>query len=179
MRFAAFFLVVLMTLLSSARAETAHDFAFTSIDGEALPLSEFKGQVVLVVNTASRCGFTPQYDGLQELYDTYRDDGFIVLGVPSNDFGAQEPGQAEEIKAFCAVNFSITFPMTDKTYVKGEAAHPFYQWAADELGLLAKPRWNFHKYLIGRDGRLLDWFSSPTSPSSSKLRRAVESALAG
>lgn len=170
-------MVLLMPLMSSARAETAHDFSFTAIDGGDLPLSGFKGQVLLVVNTASRCGFTSQYDDLQDLYETYKEDGLVVLGVPSNDFGGQEPGQVDEIKEFCEVNFNITFPMTDKTKVKGEMAHPFYQWAASELGIIAKPRWNFHKYLIGRDGRLIDWFSSPTRPSSSKMRNAVEAAL--
>jgi len=179
MRLLICFMVVLMTLFSSALAQTAHDFSFTAIEGGDLPLSNYKGEVVLVVNTASRCGFTPQYQALQDLYDAYKDKGFVVLGVPSNDFGAQEPGQAEEIKEFCEVNFNITFPMTDKTKVKGSDAHPFYQWAGDELGVMAKPRWNFHKYLIGRDGRLRDWFSSPTNPSSDKMRRAVETALAG
>jgi len=179
MRVAVLFLVLLMTFLSSSRAETAHDFAFTSIDGDDLPLSRFAGQVVLVVNTASQCGFTRQYEDLQAIFEQYRDQGLVVLGVPSNDFGAQEPGSAEEIKNFCAVNFNITFPMTEKTVVKGNAAHPFYRWAADELGGLARPRWNFHKYLIGRDGRLRDWFSSTTKPTSGKLRQAVEAALAG
>jgi len=177
MRFFLLFLVLLMTLISSARAETAHDFSFTAIDGGDLPLGDFEGQVLLVVNTASRCGFTSQYDGLQDLYETYKDKGLVVLGVPSNDFGGQEPGEAEEIKEFCEVNFNITFPMADKTKVKGEMAHPFYRWAADQVGVIAKPRWNFHKYLIGRDGRLIDWFSSPTHPSSGKMRRAVEAAL--
>ncbi len=179
MRILSSFILVLMPLFSSAMAQTAHDFSFTAIEGGALPLSKYKGEVVLVVNTASRCGFTPQYQDLQDLYDAYRDKGLVVLGVPSNDFGGQEPGQAEEIKEFCEVNFNITFPMTDKVKVKGSDAHPFYQWAAGELGVLAKPRWNFHKYLIGRDGRLRDWFSSPTRPSSDKMRRAVDAALAG
>lgn len=177
MRILSSFILVLMPLFSSAMAQTAHDFSFTAIEGGSLPLSKYKGEVVLVVNTASRCGFTPQYQDLQDLYDAYRDKGLVVLGAPSNDFGGQEPGQAEEIKEFCEVNFNITFPMTDKTVVKGQSAHPFYQWAAAELGMMAKPRWNFHKYLIDREGKLVNWFASTTSPQSAKLKKAIEAAL--
>ena len=162
----------------SAQAASAHDFTFTSIDGAPMPLSQYQGQVVLAVNTASACGFTPQYDDLQALYETYQDQGLVVLGIPSNDFGGQEPLSADGIKEFCSVNFNITFPMTDKTVVKGGNAHPFYQWAAEELGMIAKPRWNFHKYLVGRDGQLINWYASTTSPTSSKLKKAVEAALA-
>lgn len=171
--------VLLMGTIMSTQvsAATAHDFEFVAIDGSALPMRDFSGKAVLVVNTASLCGFTPQYKGLQVLWDTYRDQGLVVLGVPSNDFGNQEPGSASEIDSFCEVNFGVTFPMTDKTSVSGSNAHPFYQWAAGELGFFAKPRWNFHKYLVGPDGRLVSWFSSLTSPDSSKLRAAVESAL--
>lgn len=156
---------------------SAYDFAFTSIEGEPLPLSAFEGQVVLVVNTASRCGFTGQYADLQSVWQSYRDRGLVVLGVPSNDFGGQEPGTEAEIKTFCEVNFDVDFPMTAKVKVTGGGAHPFYKWAAQELGALAKPRWNFHKYLIGRDGRLTDWFSTPTAPTSRKVRRAIEAQL--
>ena len=174
-----FFMVMMMFgLAKTATAETAYDFSFTSIDGQAMPLAQFSGKAVLVVNTASACGFTPQYDELQALYDAYRDKGLVVLGVPSNDFGKQEPLTEEGIKEFCEVNFNITFPLTEKEVVKGEDAHPFYRWAAEELGGLAKPRWNFHKYLIGPDGRLRDWFSTTTSPVSSKIRTAVDAALA-
>lgn len=174
-----FFMVMMMFgLAKTATAETAYDFSFTSIDGLPMPLAQFSGKAVLVVNTASACGFTPQYDELQALYDAYRDKGLVVLGVPSNDFGKQEPLTEEGIKEFCEVNFNITFPLTEKEVVKGEDAHPFYRWAAEELGGLAKPRWNFHKYLIGPDGRLRDWFSTTTSPVSSKIRTAVDAALA-
>ena len=165
-------------LAKSTSAATAHDFTFTAIDGTTLPMAQFEGQVVLAVNTASACGFTPQYDDLQKLYETYHDQGLVVLGIPSNDFGRQEPLSAEGIQQFCSVNFNISFPMTDKTVVKGNDAHPFYQWAAEELGMIAKPRWNFHKYLVGRDGQLVTWFASTTSPMSSKLTQAVEDALA-
>ena len=158
-------------------AETAHDFAFTGIDGAPLPLSAYRGKTLLVVNTASRCGFTPQYDSLQKLWTEYRDRGFVVLGVPSNDFGGQEPGNEAQIKEFCTVNFDIDFPMTAKTAVRGEGAHPFYRWAAAQVGLLGVPRWNFHKYLVAPDGRFADWFSTATTPDSGRLRDAVERLL--
>ena len=161
----------------SVAADTAFDFEFDGIDGAPLSMEQFKGQVVLAVNTASACGFTPQYDDLQHLYETYQDQGLVVLGIPSNDFGRQEPLSADGIKEFCEVNFNITFPMTDKTVVKGNDAHPFYLWAADQLGMMAKPRWNFHKYLIGRDGQLITWYASTTSPMSDRVKKAVEKAL--
>lgn len=163
---------------AAATEQKAHDFSFVSIDGEPLALSQYAGKVVLVVNTASRCGFTPQYEGLQSLWERYRGAGLVVLGVPSGDFGGQELATANEIKQFCQVNFEIDFPLTEKTHVKGEAAHPFYAWAATKLGGAAKPRWNFHKYLVGRDGRLVGWFSTATGPSSSRVKQAVEAALA-
>lgn len=165
------------TAKASMSGKTAYDFSFVSIDGKPLPLSTYRGQVILVVNTASLCGFTRQYADLQSLYEKFRDQGLVVLGVPSNDFGNQEPGKEEEIKSFCEINYGIDFPMTEKTRVTGSGVHPFYSWAAEELGTLARPRWNFHKYLVGPDGRLVGWFSTPTSPTSSKVIRAVESQL--
>ena len=165
------------SMVSASPSTTAYDFSFTAIDGNPLLLSSFSGKAILLVNTASRCGFTSQYAELQQLWRRYQDRGLVVLGVPSNDFGDQEPGTNLEIKTFCEVNFDIDFPLTEKVYVKGETAHPFYVWAAEELGVLAKPRWNFHKYLISSDGRLVDWFSSATSPSSTRLTQAVEDVL--
>jgi len=165
---------------ASARAADpagAHAFAFTAIDGGPLPLKDFAGKAVLVVNTASRCGFTPQYEGLQALWEAYRDRGLVVLGVPSNDFGGQEPGSEAEIKQFCEVNFAIDFPMTAKAQVKGADAHPFYVWAGERAGIAGRPRWNFHKYLIGPDGRFVDWFATTTPPSAARLRAAVEAVL--
>jgi glutathione peroxidase len=156
---------------------TAYDFDFVAIDGQPLPLRQFAGKAVLVVNTASMCGYTPQYADLQALWEEYRDRGLVVLGVPSNDFGGQEPGGAEQIKDFCAVNFAVDFPMTDKQAVTGAKAHPFYQWARRELGSAAVPRWNFHKYLVAPDGRLADWFSTSTSPRSERVVKAVEAVL--
>lgn len=161
----------------AATGNNAYDFSFTSIEGERLALSNFSGKVILLVNTASRCGFTPQYEGLQTLWDKYKSQGLVVLGVPSGDFGGQELETSEKIKEFCEVNFSIDFPMTEKTEVTGKQAHPFYAWALKELGAKAKPRWNFHKYLVGKDGQLIDWFSSTTGPSSARIRDAIETAL--
>ncbi|MRG73331.1 redoxin domain-containing protein [Alphaproteobacteria bacterium HT1-32] len=163
---------------SASSAGNAHDFSFTAIEGGTLPLSRFQGKLVMVVNTASQCGFTPQYEGLQTLYEKYQSKGFVVLGVPSNDFGGQEPGTAAEIKEFCETSFAVDFPMADKTAVRGEAAHPFYRWARDEYGALAAPRWNFHKYLVNGDGELVDWFSTATEPGSSRIARRIEEILA-
>jgi glutathione peroxidase len=158
-------------------AATAHDFAFESIEGQKLDLADFRGKAVLVVNTASLCGYTPQYAGLQRLWQRYRARGLVVLGVPSNDFGAQEPGTAQEIKRFCETNYSIDFPMTEKVAVVGAAAHPFYRWAASVLGAESAPRWNFHKYLVGSDGQLRGWFPTRVEPDSPPLIQAIEAAL--
>lgn len=166
-----------MLLASSVHAQTAHDFKFTSIDGEAMPLSDYAGKAVLVVNTASRCGFTDQYSDLQSLWADYRDQGLVVLGVPSNDFGGQEPGAESEIKKFCEVNFDVDFPLTSKTVVQGRDAHPFYRWARETLGDDARPKWNFHKFLVGADGTLLAWFPSRDRPLSDAVKNAVVEAL--
>jgi len=167
----------LVGIAQSAAVSSAHEISFQSIDGEPLPLSQYSGKAVLVVNTASFCGFTPQYESLQALWQEYRDRGLVVLGVPSNDFGGQEPGSAEEIKEFCSVNYAIDFPMTEKVRVKGADAHPFYKWSAAELGTMSKPRWNFYKILVAPDGSAVDWFASTTRPDSKKLRTAVERVL--
>ena len=161
-----------------AETRNAYDFSFMSIDGEPLPLSDYRGKVLLVVNTASFCGFTKQYDGLQAVWERYRDEGFVLLGVPSNDFGGQEPGSEAEIKTFCEVNFNIDFPLTTKQHVKGDQAHPFYQWARSTLGENAAPRWNFHKYLINRDGMLAQAFATPERPDGPKVVAAIEALLA-
>ena len=158
-------------------AKTAHDFDFTSIDAKPLPLSAFKDKAVLVVNTASQCGLTPQYEGLETLWENNKDKGLVVLGVPSNDFGAQEPGSEGEIKTFCETRFSVDFPMTSKNTVKGAEAHPFYQWAKEQLGEDAEPKWNFHKILIGKDGRAVAAFGSRTEPNDPALAEAIAAAL--
>lgn len=149
-----------------------------AIDGGKHAAELFKGRVVLVVNTASRCGFTPQYAGLQALWLRYRDQGLVVLGVPSNDFAGQEPGSNAQVQDFCQVNYGVDFPLLEKQVVTGARAHPLYRWAAARTGAAGLPRWNFHKLLIGRDGRLIDWFSSVTAPDAAKLVAAVEAALA-
>jgi len=148
-----------------------------SIGGGKLPTADYTGKVVLLVNTASLCGFTGQYKGLEELWRRHRDKGLVVLGVPSNDFGGQEPGSAAEIKRFCEATFDVTFPLADKQVVTGANAHPLYKWAATQTGALGTPTWNFHKILIGRDGRVIDWFTA-MSGTGPKLERAIEAALA-
>jgi len=147
-----------------------------AIDGKPFPKGTFTDKVVLLVNTASFCGYTPQYKGLQALWERYRSRGLVVLGVPSNDFGNQEPGSEAKIKEFCEVNFGVTFPMTTKQRVRGPDAHSLYRWAA-RAHPEAVPRWNFHKLLIGRDGRLLAAFPSQVEPVSPRLTEAIERAL--
>lgn len=167
--------IVAMALGMAGMASAAPpDAPFASIDGGELRLSDWAGQPVLVVNTASLCGFTPQYDGLQALWDTYRDQGLVVLAVPSDDF-RQELDDAAEIKEFCEVNFGLTLPMTDITAVRGAQAHPVYQWFRAETGFA--PRWNFNKVLIGRDGRVAGTWGSQTDPMSREIRAAVEAQL--
>lgn len=156
---------------------TAHDFTFTAIDGRPLPLADLKGKAVLVVNVASKCGLTPQYEGLVALDQAYRDKGLVVLGVPSNQFAGQEPGTEAEIQTFCSTTFGVDFPLTAKTEVIGEGAHPFYRWAKAELGEAGEPKWNFHKILIGPKGEALAAFGSRTEPLDPDLKAKVEASL--
>ncbi|MGH6878537.1 MAG: glutathione peroxidase [Rhizomicrobium sp.] len=159
-------------------AKSAWEFSFRAIDGGALPLSNFEGNALLVVNVASRCGLTPQYDGLEKLWTARRHEGLVVLGVPANDFGAQEPGSEAEIRSFCETRYRIDFPMTAKEHVIGPDAHPLYRWLAEELGEDAVPKWNFHKYLFGRDGVIAGTFGSRTPPDAAELAAAIGAALA-
>ena len=160
--------------------KTAYDFSFQKLEEEGgLPLKQFTGKVLLIVNTASQCGFTPQYDGLEKLYEKYKEKGLVIIGVPSNDFGAQEPGSAQEIAHFCKINYGVTFPMAAKEVVSGDEAHPFYLWAKEVLGFGTAPKWNFHKYLIDRHGKLIDYFNSTTAPDANRIKEAIEQALAG
>jgi glutathione peroxidase len=161
----------------SENSNTIFDFKINSIKGDELSLSDFKGQTMLIVNVASNCGFTKQYDDLQKLYDNYKDKGFVVLGVPSNQFGAQEPGKNSEIKDFCETNFNITFPMTSKYDVKGDNAHPIYKWAKETYGNSTIPKWNFHKILINKDGKVEDTYASFTTPMSKKIIKKLEQIL--
>jgi len=156
---------------------SAYDFSFRKIDGGELPLSPWRGRPVLVVNTASECGYTPQYRDLEVLWRRFRDQGFVLLGVPSNDFGGQEPGTEAEIKSFCERNYQIDFPLAAKEQVIGRSAHPFYRWIASELGEAGAPRWNFHKYLIGPEGTILGAWPARVDPADPTIVGAIEKAL--
>jgi glutathione peroxidase len=155
------------------------DFSATSIDGQDVDLSAYAGQVVLVVNTASQCGFTPQYAGLQRLHEQYGEQGFTVLGFPCDQFGNQEPGDDAEISDFCERNFGVTFPLFSKIEVNGDGAHPLYKWLREQKGgvLGNTIKWNFTKYLIGRDGQVIDRYAPTTKPE--KITDDIEKALAG
>lgn len=155
-------------------ANSIHDFSLKSIDGQDLPLSTYKGKVVLLVNTASQCGFTPQYSGLESIHAKYKDRGLVLLGVPANNFGGQEPGTNEEIKTFCTRNYRVTFPMSAKVSVKGADQTPLYKYLSEAAG---EPRWNFTKYLVGRDGKVIKRFDAPVSPESPEIAAAIEAAL--
>ena len=161
----------------SDTSKTFFDFKINSINGGELDLSSFKGKTILLVNVASKCGFTNQYDDLQNLYDNFKDKGLIVIGIPTNQFGGQEPGSEKEIKNFCETNFNITFPMTSKYEVKGANAHPIYIWAKDTFGKSTVPKWNFHKILINKDGKIEDTFASFTGPLSNKVVKKIEQIL--
>jgi len=183
MRFLKTFLILLlgtaaMNMPAKAQEQNAYDFSFTTLVGaQPLPLAQFKGQVILVVNTASQCGFTGQYEGLEKLYTTYKDRGLVIVGVPSNDFGKQEPGSSDDIAHFCKLNYGVDFPMASKEDVIGDDAHPFYKWANEYFGYIGRPKWNFHKYLIDRRGNLVTYFHSTTTPDDEDLVAAVEKAL--
>ena len=151
-----------------------YDFKFNDLDGSPLKLSEYKNKVIVVVNVASQCGFTNQYEDMQKIWEKYQDKGLVLLGVPSNDFGNQEPGNNQEIKDFCEAKFGITFPMTEKVSIKGSKPHPFYVWAEKNHGKAAVPKWNFHKIIIDRTGKISETFSSMTNPSSKKFIKILE-----
>ena len=161
----------------SENSKTFYDFKINSINGEELNLSIFKDKTILLVNVASKCGFTKQYDDLQKLYDDYKEKGLVVIGIPSNQFGSQEPGSEAEIKNFCETNFNINFPMTSKYEVKGDNAHPIYIWAKETYGKSTVPKWNFHKILINKNGKVEDTFASFTRPLSNKIIKKLEKIL--
>ena len=157
---------------------TAHDFTFTGIDGEPLPLSSFSGKAVLVVNTASRCGLTPQYEGLEALWKSRRDHGLVVLGVPCNQFAGQEPGSEPEIASFCRTNYQVSFPLSSKLEVNGPNRHPLYRFlTSPESGIPGDVSWNFEKFLVGRDGRVLKRYPPETKPQDSGLLQDIADAL--
>jgi glutathione peroxidase len=183
MRVRALFLLAALTAVGTsasaigpASAETAYDFTFEAIEGGPLPLDQFRGKALLVVNTASFCGYTPQYKGLEALWKSYKDRGLVVIGVPSDSFN-QEYGKNAEIKDFCETNYSITFPLTGSNEVKGRDAHPFYRWVREAGGRTAVPSWNFNKVLIDADGQFVELFRSNVKPDSKELSEALEGAL--
>ncbi len=158
---------------------TAYDFDLATLSGEPLPLRRFEGKPILLVNTASKCGFTPQYEELQALWSLYGPRGLAVVGIPCNDFGRQEPGTAEAIGTFCSANYGVSFQMAAKLHVRGPQADPLFIWLGRQGGALSRPRWNFYKYVIGRDGMLQNWFSSVTKPMSGRMRAAIDRVVLG
>ncbi len=172
--FLIIFFVVGSNLHSSEKS--FYDFSIESISGDVINLSDYKSKVVLLVNTASKCGFTPQYSGLQKIYERYKDDGLIVLGVPTNDFN-QELAEDVEVKQFCEIRYGVKFPMASIHKIKGDDAHPIYKWIKENVSVIGQPRWNFHKFLIGKNGEIINWFSSMTSPTSEGLLTQIETAL--
>ena len=155
----------------------AYDFSFNDINGKQLKLGNFKNKVILIVNVASKCGFTKQYEDLQTIWEKYQKKSFVLIGVPSNDFGKQEPGTSNEIKNFCESKFGISFLMTEKVVVKGKDSHPFYIWAKENYGQSAIPKWNFHKIIIDKSGRISETFSSIANPSSKRFIKVIENLL--
>ena len=176
-----FFIVIISLLFNNnSMAEydkLADEFTFNDLDGSKINLKDYNNKVIVVVNVASKCGFTKQYEDLQIIWDKYQSKGLIVLGVPSNDFGAQEPGSNNEIKNFCEAKFGITFPITEKAIVKGDNAHPFYLWAKKNYGRQAVPKWNFHKIIVNKQGKIHDTFASITNPTSKRFISSIEKAL--
>tara|TARA_Y100000590_G_scaffold103595_1_gene117722 strand:+ start:2295 stop:2849 length:555 start_codon:yes stop_codon:yes gene_type:complete len=175
------FLLLTMSIFSSSSLgnyeKLAYDFSFNDLDGTKLNLAEFQNKIIIVVNVASQCGFTKQYNDMQKVWEKYQNKGLVMIGVPSNDFGNQEPGDNSEIKNFCEAKFGITFPMTEKVIVKGDNAHPFFIWAKKNYGKDAVPKWNFHKIIIGKNGKIYDTFASITKPTSKKFIKTIEDAL--
>ena len=165
------------TKLNSMENINFYDFKLESITGEIINFNNYKGKTVLLVNVASNCGFTKQYSDLQNLWEKYKERDLIVLGIPSNQFGGQEPGSNAEIKDFCETNFNINFPMTSKYDVKGENAHEIYKWAKDSFGKGAIPKWNFHKILINKNGKIHETYASFTNPMSKKIINELEKIL--
>jgi glutathione peroxidase len=162
-----------------AEENTAHQFSFeNAFNDEKINLSEYKDKVVMVVNTASECGFTSQYKNMENLWQQYKDKDFVLIAVPSNDFGKQEPGDIEDICEFVNTQYGVTFPVTEKNVVKGDDAHEFYKWANDEAGMMGSPKWNFHKYIIDKNGKFSEWYSSPTKPDSDKIKKKIDELLA-
>jgi glutathione peroxidase len=175
------FLLFFGAFMVMAANKTVYDFTMKSIEGQPVPLAAYKGKVVLLVNVASRCGFTPQYTALESIYEKYKDQGFVIVGIPANNFGGQEPGTDAEIKTFCTAKYQVTFPMMSKVSVKGDDQTPLYQFLTDKA---ANPstggeiKWNFTKFLVGPDGRVITRFESDVKPDSPEVTGAIEKTLA-
>lgn len=171
--------LLMVAMVTTENGETVYEFKLNLIDGKEVEMSEFKGKVLLIVNTASECGFTPQYNGLQAIYDKYKDRGFYVLGFPANNFGGQEPGTNEEIQEFCRVNFGVNFPLFSRISVKGEQIHPFFEYLVntENEDFTGEIGWNFEKFLVDRNGNLLRRFKSSVKPESQDITRAIEQML--
>ena len=169
------FITALLMTTAVFSASSIHEFTMNNIDGQATPLASMKGKAVLVVNVASQCGYTPQYTGLQALYEKYKGQGLVIIGVPANNFGGQEPGTNEDIKQFCSRKYSVTFPIMAKVSVKGSDQTPLYQYLTSTSG--GEVKWNFTKFLVGKDGKPVQRFESGVSPDSPELAAAIEKAL--
>ncbi len=174
---------LLFSLLFCAAAvmggdKSIYDFTLNSIDGQPTPLAAYKGHVVMLVNVASRCGFTPQYTALESIYEKYKDRGFVIVGIPANNFGSQEPGSNQEIKTFCSSKYSVTFPMMAKVSVKGEDKTPLYQYLTTTPKTGGEIQWNFTKFLVGPDGQIVARFEPKVTPDSPEVTAAIEKALA-
>ncbi|HXM99365.1 MAG TPA: glutathione peroxidase [Candidatus Dormibacteraeota bacterium] len=176
-----FFLILILGTTLMAAEKTVFDYALNSIDGQPAPLSAYKGKVILLVNVASRCGFTPQYTALEAVYEKYKDQGFTIIGIPANNFGSQEPGSNQEIKTFCSSKYHVTFPMMSKVSVKGDDKTPLYTFLTDKSanpGTGGEIEWNFTKFLVGPNGRVIERFKSEVTPDSPEVTAAIEKALA-
>lgn len=156
----------------------AYQFSFLGLNNEEINLADYKGKILLIVNTASKCGFTPQYQELEEIYQKYKKQGLVIISVPSADFAKQEFSDNSKIKDFTENNYQLTFPITTLEKIKGNNAHPFYLWARKEVGFIGAPKWNFYKYLIDKNGDIVSWYASTTKPNSAKIINKIEELLA-
>jgi glutathione peroxidase len=174
------FCLLLCVTVLAAGERSVYEFTLNSIDGKPTPLAELKGKVILLVNVASRCGYTPQYTALEAVYEKYKDRGFVIVGIPANNFGAQEPGSNQEIKTFCSSKYHVTFPMMSKVSVKGDDITPLYRYLTDKTlhpQTGGEIQWNFTKFLVARDGRILERFEPGVTPDAGQVTSAIESAL--
>jgi len=175
-----FFIVIFIRFDAMAKDKSAFDFSFeNAFNDEKIELSEYKNKVVMIVNTASECGFTNQYKNMENLWQQYKEKDFVIIAVPSNDFGKQEPGDIKKICEFVNTQYGVTFPVTEKNVVKGKDAHPFYEWANSKAGMMGSPKWNFHKYIIDKNGNFVEWYTSSTKPDSEKVKKKIDELLKG